>query len=206
MTDLGRRETQLLPPSPEAKFAARSRWRVRKAVDSGKVITLLFDCNSTGRLDRIWAFILFNPYQSPTATDDARSIYSESERAELRTVVQRRIRWPLLGLIVASGIGAVWSSMFLIIIPVAYFMGSLAGEDPLANIAGNGVFAIYNVLMAFAYHHVRNLRVYRSALLLAMVGVVPCLSPGFILGIPFGLWLLIALSQPRTADAFDRRT
>jgi hypothetical protein len=106
---------------------------------------------------------------------------------------------------VAGGIGVVWAGLFAIGYSAAYFMGSVAGEEALANIVGNGFFAVYNALLVVAYRNVRKLGAFRSAVILAVVGLVPCLSPGFVLGIPFSLWLLIAVCQPQTGDAFERR-
>ena len=44
---------------------------------------------------------------------------------------------------------------------------------------------------------------YRFAKCAAIVSLVPMCSPGFILGIPFGIWPLVALSKPEVRQAFS---
>lgn len=44
---------------------------------------------------------------------------------------------------------------------------------------------------------------YRTAFVSAIVACIPCLTPCFILGIPFGIWAIIALNNPETKAFFN---
>jgi hypothetical protein len=47
-----------------------------------------------------------------------------------------------------------------------------------------------------------RLRTYGLAITGAIVALLPC-NPGCLLGLPFGIWALVALAQPDIKDAFD---
>lgn len=44
---------------------------------------------------------------------------------------------------------------------------------------------------------------YRFAKVAAIIALAPVLSPGYVLGIPFGVWALLALRKPAVKQAFQ---
>ena len=46
---------------------------------------------------------------------------------------------------------------------------------------------------------------YRTAFSAAIVACIPCLTPCLLLGIPFGIWAIVALNNPETKAFFANR-
>lgn len=51
-----------------------------------------------------------------------------------------------------------------------------------------------------------RLRSYRSAVTAAMASCIPCCSPCFLLGIPFGIWAFILLMRPEVRARFMQKS
>ena len=49
----------------------------------------------------------------------------------------------------------------------------------------------------------RSLRSYGLCQLGAILAVIPCIGPCYLLGIPFGIWALIALNRPGVREVFS---
>lgn len=48
----------------------------------------------------------------------------------------------------------------------------------------------------------KRLESYGFAMTAVILAVIPCFSPCLILGIPFGIWALVAINQQGVKDAF----
>ncbi len=57
-------------------------------------------------------------------------------------------------------------------------------------------FVLYGAVQMLRY---KNYGLARGA---AVAAAIPCIGPCFFLGIPFGIWALVVLSQPQIKDAF----
>jgi hypothetical protein len=50
----------------------------------------------------------------------------------------------------------------------------------------------------------KNLENYGLAMTAAIMALIPCVSPCCVLGLPFGIWALVVLSEDRVKAAFRR--
>ncbi len=57
------------------------------------------------------------------------------------------------------------------------------------------------IVLAGSLHMIR-LKSYRSAMTAAIVSSIPCCSPCFFLGIPFGIWAIVLLIRPDVKSRF----
>ena len=67
------------------------------------------------------------------------------------------------------------------------------------------VILVVNAVILVGANGMRNLRSYGFARSAAILSVIPCVGPCYLLGIPFGIWALSALSKPGVKEAFDSR-
>lgn len=143
-----------------------------------------------------------NPYESP---QDAHEPPQIDPRQQLRA----RLGVPSLGLLVVSWTGfAVW--MLLLVGWVAAALPHLgSGVGDAEEILGVGVvvtggFALLHAIMGIVAGRMRRLESLGVCRVAALFACVPLLSPGFIFGIPFGLWAIVVLCWPGTAAQFDQ--
>lgn len=69
---------------------------------------------------------------------------------------------------------------------------------------GLGVlFLVLNCAVAYGAYNMMNMKSYSSARQACILAVIPCISPCYFLGIPFGIWGLVALGKPGVKEAFD---
>ncbi|WP_148618615.1 hypothetical protein [Mariniblastus fucicola] len=64
-------------------------------------------------------------------------------------------------------------------------------------------FLLLHSLAMWGAFNMMKLKSYSSARSAAIVAVIPCISPCYILGIPFGIWALVVLSKPHVKQAFE---
>lgn len=57
--------------------------------------------------------------------------------------------------------------------------------------------------IALAAYRMRRLQLYGLAVTASILAMLPC-HPGFIIGLPIGLWSLVVLSRPDVKAAFRR--
>ncbi len=84
-----------------------------------------------------------------------------------------------------------------------HIIGDAGTDELLANGGGNTVLVLYNLLIGYANYRTLRLKSYASALWMATLVIIPCCSPAFVLGIPFGFWLLSILRDGDTMAAFE---
>jgi hypothetical protein len=59
-------------------------------------------------------------------------------------------------------------------------------------------------LIALAAYKMRRLELYGLAVAASVLAMLPC-HPGFIIGLPIGLWSLMVLSRPEVKAAFRQQ-
>lgn len=72
----------------------------------------------------------------------------------------------------------------------------------IANIIGGIVILVVNGITLIGSIQMLRLRSYGLAMTAAVLAVIPCCSPCYILGIPFGIWAIVVLAQPNVKLAF----
>ena len=136
----------------------------------------------------------------PSDFQDARDAYRSLTRRATATVAE-----PALGLAVctALAVGLQYLAFFDSLLPngsqAAQMPGILSG--PLGLLV-NFVGCILGVVVLFGAIQMRKLEHYNFALATSIMATVCCLSPWFLLGVPFGIWALVVLCSQDVRDAF----
>ncbi len=80
------------------------------------------------------------------------------------------------------------------------------GGERVGNFIGAGVcmplFMIGNIVTAVGGYMMYSKRNYAMAMTAAILAIIPCFSPCYLLGIPFGIWAVIVLLDPEVKEAF----
>lgn len=80
------------------------------------------------------------------------------------------------------------------------------GERILGRVVWTFLMLAANVVIAVGAWAMIRLQSRGLALTACILAVIPCLGPCFILGIPFGIWGMVVLNDPRVRRAFDRES
>ena len=71
---------------------------------------------------------------------------------------------------------------------------------------GFGVYFIGGLIAVFGGTAMARGKSYATAFSASVMACVPCFSPCIVLGIPFGIWAIIALRNPETKRFFEQKT
>jgi hypothetical protein len=125
---------------------------------------------------------------------------------------------PAIGLIIAAGIGIVYSLWGILANLLGIGMGMMnrgssnlpPGFERWANLMGGtmGVFANVIGIAAGAFIvygalQMKNLTKHGLALSAAIVAMIPCVSPCCLIGLPIGIWAVVMLSKPEVKSHFN---
>lgn len=108
---------------------------------------------------------------------------------------------------IAFGLGLV--GLFLVVLGMAA-EGHRAGPQGMEAIESERTTALtmiaggllVNLLVLFGSIKMKQLQNYPLAMTAALLAVIPCTSPCCVLSMPFGLWALVALTDPAVKAAF----
>ena len=141
-----------------------------------------------------------NPYQAPGA-------YAVVAPLD-------RVSTPATALIVLSILGIGGQLFGILVALVNMFMG--VGRFPQAQdvpelviepamaIGFGGLGLALSALVLVGALNMKRLESYSLAMAGAIVSVIPCLAPCCVFSLPFGIWALVVLSDPRVRAAFRR--
>jgi hypothetical protein len=143
-----------------------------------------------------------NPYSSPNSGTAKSAVTSQSI-----------VRAPAVALIVVSIICIVFVAIaflfsgFLLVSGTAGRMQQPSiGVSKETQIAIRMVWSVFilvaNTVILVAAIKMRSLRNFPLSNLGAILAVIPCIGPCYLLGIPFGIWALIALHKPGVKEDF----
>lgn len=105
----------------------------------------------------------------------------------------------------ANAIGLVYN---LIVVGMGGAMGPPRQHDiPFminhgAGAVGNAFAIVIGILILVGATKMKNLDNYALAMTAAIVAMIPCFSPCCLLGLPFGIWALVVLSDSSVKAAF----
>jgi hypothetical protein len=141
-----------------------------------------------------------NPYSSPTGPAESRNAAAIVQGPAISLMVVSIICLLTIGLVLLF-------DLFLIVSGAAERMKPPAlGISKVTEIGirmGWGVvILVVNAVILAGAIKMRNLRSYGLAKCSAILAVIPCVGPCYLLGIPFGIWALVALAKPGVKDAF----
>ncbi|WP_372721517.1 hypothetical protein [Novipirellula sp.] len=70
------------------------------------------------------------------------------------------------------------------------------------RVFGSCVIIVINCLILFSAIRMKGMKNYSLALTGAIMAAIPCISPCYFIGIPFGIWAIIVLMRPEVKQAF----
>jgi hypothetical protein len=153
-----------------------------------------------------------NPYASP-----ASSTFSGAPPplyGDLQMYAASRVAGPATALTVVMGIGiafAIIGVVFnLFMVGMGGFGADMRGrQDPFPfafsggiNAATGALQTIIGILVIVGAGKMRRLESYGFAMAAAVLAMIPCLSPCWCLGLPFGIWAIVVLSDGQVRAAF----
>jgi hypothetical protein len=130
--------------------------------------------------------------------------------------IKDAVTGPATGLIVAGSINAV--SALFVVVSVAYQMASgqkdvIEGDEAyrmgyyvgrLTPIVASVLSIIVAPIVIYGGAQMLKLRSYALAKTAAVLTIIPCTSVCCLVGIPIGIWAVMALNKPEVKQAFDQ--
>jgi len=147
-----------------------------------------------------------NPYESPSV---GQQIYDAPSQ---RALAAKAVAGPAISLMIVAGICLALSLLSLpfdlyLLVSGAADNLPRRGIDPTVKVTirliwGFAIFAA-SCYVFFGALQMKGLANYAHAKAAAVVACIPCLGPCCLLGIPFGAWALVVLSQPDIQKSFE---
>jgi len=149
-----------------------------------------------------------NPYQAPTQYGQAPEYpFAWGDAA----AAAARVTGPAVALIVigaleiATQVWAVFVSLMEIRAGGPLQVGPWANlASPEAIVIGGAIGVILGIVVIWGGVKMRNLESYPLAMAAAIIAMIPCFWPCCVLGLPFGIWALVVLSDPLVRAAVRR--
>lgn len=61
---------------------------------------------------------------------------------------------------------------------------------------------VIHIVVALGARKMKNLESYSFARTASIIAAIPCISPCYVIGIPFGIWAFVSLGKPGVKEAF----
>jgi hypothetical protein len=125
-------------------------------------------------------------------------------------LVANRVSAPAIALIVTAAVGLALQILSLPINLLQLAGGAAAPPpmdipfvfDPRVAVASGVIGILIGIIVLIGALKMKNLESYGFAVASAIIAMVPCFSPCCFLGLPFGIWALVVLSDPQVKAAF----
>lgn len=145
-----------------------------------------------------------NPYQSPAQSGTATVLAPPDPMAA------SRVSGPATALIVTGALGLALQLLGLVANLAQLGMGAGGRHhDALPMMFSGGIGAVtgvigivVSVVIIMGALRMKNLESYGFAMTSAIIAMIPCISPCCLLGLPFGIWALVVLSDASVKAAF----
>ncbi len=142
-----------------------------------------------------------NPYAAPADTNSAQSSFPSAAA---------RVRGPALSLMICAGIFLgllVLGFLFNIFLIFSGLTSDNGGPtSSFTTVVARTVFGcllmLINGFIFYGALQMQQLSSLTAARTAAILACVPCVGPCYFLGIPFGIWALVALNDPQVRGAF----
>lgn len=156
-----------------------------------------------------------NPYQAPQANPYGGPTGHYGGPGNHGNHAAEKLKLPAIALLIIGGIGLLGSAGYVAVNTFGLFLNPNVLKPPAnqAEAVGFWIGAI-GVYVYFFLHIISQILVmiggncmlkqksYRWAMVGAVLAVVPLLSPCCILGMPFGIWALVVLSDSQVSQSF----
>jgi hypothetical protein len=146
-----------------------------------------------------------NPYLAPTQYGQPTQLFAAPGLA-----AANRVAGPAIALIVTGALG-IAGQLLGLVGNLVQMGGGMAGggpnDMPMLFSGGAGiVMGIINLALGAVVIvgavKMKNLESYGFAMAAAIIAMIPCISPCCLLGLPFGIWALVVLSDAGVKAAF----
>jgi predicted Zn finger-like uncharacterized protein len=122
-----------------------------------------------------------------------------------REAARARVSGPATALSVAGGLGLGLALLSLCLgAPAMMDGGGHRNADPaymMGRMVGAGIAVVWGIFVLIGAHKMKTLESYGLAMTGAIVAMLPC-NGCCLLGLPFGIWALVVLSNAEVKDAF----
>ncbi|MBC8356108.1 MAG: hypothetical protein H8E66_29370 [Planctomycetes bacterium] len=145
-----------------------------------------------------------NPFSDSAAGDtfqgDSTNPYRPAATSQLDTEADPRTRLliPAIFLIILA---TLMCSLSLLQIPRV--MSEAADNGGLPYVVGTFLPAVMNLAIICGAVQMIRMKSYSSAMTAAILSVIPVCSPCIFIGIPFGIWAIIVLRDPKVKARFQ---
>jgi phage FluMu protein Com len=149
-----------------------------------------------------------NPYQAPTQYGQAPGYpYAWGDAA----AAAARVAGPAIALIIIGAL-EIAVEVWAVFVTLTEFRAGRAARlgpwadlvTPEAVVIGGAIGVILGIVVIWGGVKMRNLEGYPLAMAAAIIAMIPCFWPCCMLGLPFGIWALVVLSDPMVRAAFRR--
>ena len=112
-----------------------------------------------------------------------------------------RLKIPAIVLIVLAALTAI---LRVVAVVIALQRAGNNGAPPmvLPEMVGHGIGLLLTIAVLVGCFKMLKVESYSGAMTAAIISVIPVCSPCLVLGIPFGIWAIIVLCDPRVKAAF----
>lgn len=147
-----------------------------------------------------------NPYLAPTQ-------YGQTPQQPAGPAVEfvaSRVAGPAIALIVTGALGL---AVQVIVLPFNLWqLGGGPGArppmempfvfNPAVSVASGALSIVVGIVVILGALKMKNLENYGFAMAASIIAMIPCISPCCFLGLPFGIWALVVLSDEQVKAAF----
>ena len=137
---------------------------------------------------------------------------NEHETPTNQVFLEKKVKMPAIFLIITAGIGMLFGVISILMSLLGmgtmdtYQTPELEKFAPFMtggfSILLNCIGLLIGVFIIFASMKMMKMQSWGLAMTAAIIAMVPCISPCCILGIPFGIWAIVALSNSDVKAAF----
>jgi hypothetical protein len=149
-----------------------------------------------------------NPYEPPS-TESQIGIDIQGQLPEQSIEqIRRRVSRPGMALMIMGSIASVFPAVKIISLTIFLLtqglgLSSMISHPIIPEILVDGGFFICWLLISIGGAKMAFMESYPLARTAAALACVPLITPFIVIGIPFGIWGLILLKDPRVKAAFE---
>ncbi|MCE2798313.1 MAG: hypothetical protein LW724_02060 [Planctomycetaceae bacterium] len=149
-----------------------------------------------------------NPYEPPS-TESQIGIDIQGQLPEQSIEqIRRRVSRPGMALMIMGSIASVFPAVNIVyftyyLLTQGLDFGLKQYNPIIPAILVNGVFFMIWLLISIGGAKMAFLESYSLARVAALLACIPIITPFIIIGIPFGIWGLILLNDPRVKAAYE---
>lgn len=140
-----------------------------------------------------------NPYEPPVG--EYGPDIADPDPADEEQIIRRRVSRPGTALLIMGSIYSVFPAIYL----VGFLPTLLVHRVPVEEFPVVAAFFFTAIMIAIGGAKMAFMESYSIARIGAALACIPLISPFVLWGIPFGIWALIVLRDPKVKAAFEAK-